>query len=258
MAEDDRTTDQIAQQIAVLDDATERLAAAVQAARDLGPDAFGQPSRLPDWTIGHVVSHLARNADAQRNLLRWATSGEVTPAYASPQARVADIEAGAARDTDEIAEDFAASLVRAGRGDRRHAGRRLAGHGRHRARGADAGRRRARRSGSPRWNCTTTTSAWTTGSRCSTTTRRAALLAAVVRSYVRTRDVPDLTLRPRDREPVVLGAGGQEIAGRAADLAAWLAGRSDGAALTSDGAAARSCRPGEVPGSRRRGPARLR
>ncbi len=235
MAEDDRTTDQIAQQIAVLDDATERLAAAVQAARDLGPDAFGQPSRLPDWTIGHVVSHLARNADAQRNLLRWATTGEVTPAYASPQARVADIEAGAARDTDEIAEDFAASLVAldeaitatpaaawramvdTGRGGPTPAdvvlAQRLAEvelH--HHDLGVDD------------------------GLELLDDDQGAALLAAVVRSYVRTRDVPDLTLRPRDRAPVVLGAGGREITGRAADLAAWLAGRSDGAALTSDGA----------------------
>jgi maleylpyruvate isomerase len=46
--------------------------------------------------------------------------------------------------------------------------------------------------------------------------------------------VPDLTLRPRDQNAIVIGAGGPEIAGPAADIAAWLAGRSDGSHLSSD------------------------
>ncbi len=64
--------------------------------------------------------------------------------------------------------------------------------------------------------------------------RAGALLTAIIRSYVRTRSVPDLTLRPHGREPIVLGAGGQEIAGRPVAIAAWLAGRGDGSPLSSD------------------------
>ena len=45
------------------------------------------PSLLPGWTRGHVVTHLARNADALRNLLTWARTGIPTPMYPSRQAR---------------------------------------------------------------------------------------------------------------------------------------------------------------------------
>ena len=30
----------------------------------LGEDDIGRPSRLSGWTIGHLLTHLARNADA--------------------------------------------------------------------------------------------------------------------------------------------------------------------------------------------------
>ena len=31
-----------------------------------GDDRVRQPSLLPDWTVGHVLSHVARNADSHR------------------------------------------------------------------------------------------------------------------------------------------------------------------------------------------------
>ncbi|MFF5721092.1 maleylpyruvate isomerase family mycothiol-dependent enzyme [Streptomyces buecherae] len=79
-------------------------AAAVQAATDrlltavtpLDDAAAARPSRLPGWTRGHVLAHLARNADAIVNLLTWARTGEETPMYANDEARNADI----ARDAD--------------------------------------------------------------------------------------------------------------------------------------------------------------
>lgn len=70
------------------------------------PADVSAPSRLPGWTVGHVLSHLARNADALTNLLTWARTGVETPAYASPQAREAGIEAGAARPLDEQLTDL--------------------------------------------------------------------------------------------------------------------------------------------------------
>ena len=55
------------------------------------------PSLCEGWTRAHVVTHIARNADALSNLVHWATTGEPTPMYASPESRDADIAEGARR-----------------------------------------------------------------------------------------------------------------------------------------------------------------
>jgi maleylpyruvate isomerase len=41
----------------------------------LTDDQLGQPSRLPGWTVGHVVNHLRRNAQSHVRLLRGAVAG---------------------------------------------------------------------------------------------------------------------------------------------------------------------------------------
>lgn len=71
----------------------------------MGEDAFAAPSTLPGWSRAHLLTHIARNADAMVNLLEWARTGTVTPAYPSPEHRAADIEAGARRPPVEIRED---------------------------------------------------------------------------------------------------------------------------------------------------------
>ncbi|SDC16587.1 maleylpyruvate isomerase [Actinokineospora iranica] len=78
----------------------------------LGDDDFAGPSKLPGWTRGHVVSHLARNADALVNLLTWARTGIEHAAYASRADRDADIEAGADRLPQVIREDLYAACDR--------------------------------------------------------------------------------------------------------------------------------------------------
>jgi maleylpyruvate isomerase len=75
----------------------------------MGDEAFAAPSALPGWTRAHVLSHVARNADAMMNLLHWARTGEETPAYASRDARAADIDAGAGREPAAIREDVVAT-----------------------------------------------------------------------------------------------------------------------------------------------------
>jgi maleylpyruvate isomerase len=55
--------------------------------------------------VGHVITHVARNADAYTNLLTWARTGVQTPAYATPAARIEGIEAGAGRPLAEQVED---------------------------------------------------------------------------------------------------------------------------------------------------------
>jgi len=66
-----------------------------------------EPSALPGWSRGHVLTHLARNADGLRNLLTWARTGIVTPQYPSVQVRDQEIEAGAGRPARELVVDFA-------------------------------------------------------------------------------------------------------------------------------------------------------
>ncbi|MCI3243461.1 maleylpyruvate isomerase family mycothiol-dependent enzyme [Streptomyces spinosisporus] len=53
------------------------------------------PSALPGWSRGHVIAHVAANADALGNLVHWAATGEPTPMYSSPEERAAGIESGA-------------------------------------------------------------------------------------------------------------------------------------------------------------------
>jgi maleylpyruvate isomerase len=69
-------------------EATERLLTAVA---KLDDTAVSEPSRLPGWTRGHVLAHLARNADALVNVL------EGRPMYADAAVRDADIERDAPR-----------------------------------------------------------------------------------------------------------------------------------------------------------------
>ena len=74
--------------------------------------AVAGPSRLPGWTRGHVLTHVARNADALVNLLTWARTGTPTPMYPSTEARNAGIEAGAARPIAEQRDDLAGTARR--------------------------------------------------------------------------------------------------------------------------------------------------
>ncbi len=65
------------------------------------------PSVLPGWTRGHVVAHVARNAEALTRLLHWARTGEPTPMYVSDDERAAGIDAGAALSAAELLADSA-------------------------------------------------------------------------------------------------------------------------------------------------------
>ena len=88
--------------------ATERLLATATA---LGDAQVREASLLPGWTRGHVLTHLARNADGMVNLLRWARTRTPTPMYASAESRAADIEAGAGRPAADLAADVRESAA---------------------------------------------------------------------------------------------------------------------------------------------------
>jgi maleylpyruvate isomerase len=70
-----------------------------------------EPSLLPGWSRGHVLTHVARNADGLGNLLQWARTGVETPMYASAESRAADIEAGAGRPAADLAADVRESAA---------------------------------------------------------------------------------------------------------------------------------------------------
>src|SRR5260370_6384182 len=91
-----------------IDQATQRL---LGTARVITEPDLREPSLLPGWTRAHVLAHLARNADAMRNLLVGVRDGQDRPAYASAQARQAGIEHGAGLRADELVADLASSAM---------------------------------------------------------------------------------------------------------------------------------------------------
>ncbi|KPI12963.1 Conserved hypothetical protein CHP03083 [Actinobacteria bacterium OK074] len=92
-----------ARDLASVRDATERL---LTAAAKLDNASAAEPSRLPGWSRGHVLAHLARNADALVNVFE----GHLM--YASAQARDADIDRDAPRPVDVQLADVGESAAR--------------------------------------------------------------------------------------------------------------------------------------------------
>jgi maleylpyruvate isomerase len=91
-----------------IDDATQRL---LGTARAIAEPDLRQPSLLPGWTRAHVLAHVARSADAMRNLLVGARSGEERTAYSSAEARDAGIEESAALKAKDLVADLAGSAM---------------------------------------------------------------------------------------------------------------------------------------------------
>jgi maleylpyruvate isomerase len=70
-------------------------------------------SLLPGWSVAHVLTHLARNADSFVWLCDGAAAGEVRVQYpGGPAQREADIAAGADRPAAELVADVRASCAR--------------------------------------------------------------------------------------------------------------------------------------------------
>jgi maleylpyruvate isomerase len=72
----------------LLPEATRRL---VRTADSIADDEYAAPSGLPDWTRGHVLAHLALNAEGLAGALSGIVEGERVPMYASQEARDDDI-----------------------------------------------------------------------------------------------------------------------------------------------------------------------
>jgi maleylpyruvate isomerase len=70
------------------------------------------PSRLPDWSRGHVATHIARHADGLCRLTEWALTGERQDMYPSPEHRASEIEVGAGRSGLDLQIDLDTSAGR--------------------------------------------------------------------------------------------------------------------------------------------------
>lgn len=95
-----------------LDEVAEAAERLLHTAAELTPGDLAGPSALPGWTRGHVLAHVARNADSLVNLLTGARTGQHIPAYADDQARERGIEEGAGRPLQEHLADLRASEER--------------------------------------------------------------------------------------------------------------------------------------------------
>lgn len=91
-------------------DAFARLATTASAISD---SDVRSPSRLPAWTIGHVLTHLARNADGVARRLQGSLLGQDLAKYPGGDAqRAQGIEQGASRAAADIVDDLSTSQAR--------------------------------------------------------------------------------------------------------------------------------------------------
>lgn len=89
-------------------DGTRLLTEALDALDD---DGFAAPSLLPGWSRAHVVAHVARNAEALARLATWARTGRETPMYGSHEQRDADIEHSSRQPPAELRHDVATTAA---------------------------------------------------------------------------------------------------------------------------------------------------
>jgi maleylpyruvate isomerase len=217
----------------VLEQITTATARLLETAAAFTDEDVRRPSLLPGWSRGHVLTHVARNADGGTRMLTWARTGVPTPEYASMEARAQEIEAGHGRGAGELLDDVRTSAARFAEA--------------YRAMPAEA------------W---TRTLRWTSG-RERPAARAAdsrltevlihhvdlradyrphdwppefagAMLATVVSAFAGRADAPAVRLTDTDSGAGYLigdADGARVIRGARTSLLAWLLGRSDGAEL---------------------------
>ena len=204
----------------------------------MGDDAFAARSALPDWTRAHVLTHVARNADALGNLIEWARTGTPKPAYASRERATPTSRPGRSghppRSAPTSSPPPTGSPPSCGTRPRRRGRRRCRARRANRsrrghpvvagARGVDPRRRPRRRRVLRR---PAAADAARAAHRCRGDVRRPPGLPPAAPPAVRRA-----THLGRRRG----GGGGIEVRGPVAELAAWLLGRSKGRDLrTAEG-----------------------
>jgi maleylpyruvate isomerase len=95
-----------------VDGATAAHVRLLDTVRDLGDDDLRRPSTLPDWTVGHVLAHLARNADSHVRMLDAGIRGEVAEQYDGGVAgRAIEIDRDSVRPASELIADLRAATA---------------------------------------------------------------------------------------------------------------------------------------------------
>ena len=75
-------------------------------AAGLTDEIVRRPSLLPGWTVGHVLTHLARNAEAMDRRIEAALRGEMIEQYeGGVEGRATAVEAGSRREAHELVAD---------------------------------------------------------------------------------------------------------------------------------------------------------
>lgn len=205
-------------------DATSRYLATVASLTD---GELAGPSLLPGWTRGHVVAHVALNAQGMARALRGMRTGEPVPVYDSREAREADIEERAGGSAEELASLSQLACLR------------LAGELRLMKALGDVdlvpGGPTLTTAGlvDARWREVEVHHA-DLGLAYSPADWPVPFAAHLLHTAAEDRGAEGvaLTLHARDLgETVLVGPGGHGVAGAAAALAWWLVGRGDGADL---------------------------
>lgn len=91
---------------------TERV---VTSAAALSDDAVRAPSLCIGWSRGHVLTHLARNAEGIERVCAAAVSGEPGTMYDSDERRDDDVVSGARRGATDLADDVRSTAHRLAR-----------------------------------------------------------------------------------------------------------------------------------------------
>lgn len=96
--------------IARVVDAQRRFEAAIGG---LGDDDMRRSTALPGWTLGHLLTHVARNADSHTRRTEAAARAEIVDQYQGGyEGRAAEIETGASRDATALIDDVRVSAER--------------------------------------------------------------------------------------------------------------------------------------------------
>lgn len=203
------------------------------------PDpSFAGPSLLPGWTRGHVVTHVARNAEALGRLVSWARTGVEAAMYPDDTTRDSDIAVGAVRAADQQRADVVATAAALGESLAAMAGPDW---------GATVRTRQGQSMAATLLPWLRVRELWLHAVDLDTgvdlATAPGALLTELVADLAATlsRDpaCPSLLLVADDGSaPTPLGGvdtPATTVTGTPAHLVLWLSGRSDGAALAVDG-----------------------
>lgn len=219
------TAHRAADNLALLDAEDDRLGPTLDRLTEQDAD---HDTLCAGWSRRHVLTHLARNAEALGNLVNWAVDGREREAYASEQARRDDIEVGSQRSLEQIVADVrtTAQQFRAqAEGLRGPAGAAVV---RSRTGNDVTGAQVvAMRTLEVVFHHVDLLAGYTFEDADPDWVART--LRRGVRTWEASGSAPALTLQPRGLDPMALGGGGPEVIGSPGAMLLWLArGNSDG------------------------------